>query len=100
MASPVLQGEFNPPVQSRIIFGRGKVATLNEEISNLGGRRALVLSGKSVAEMTGAVKQVAEALGDSCVGIYSGLSQRAPLASAVAAAAAFWSVMSMVASVG
>ncbi len=87
MASPVLQGEFNPPVQSRIIFGRGKVATLNEEISNLGGRRALVLSGKSVAETTGAVKQVAEALGDSCVGIYSGLSQRAPLASAVAAAA-------------
>ncbi len=87
MASPTLQGEFNPPVQSRIIFGRGKVATLNEEIANLGGRRALVLSGKTVAESTGAVNQVAQALGDSCVGIYSGLSQRAPLASAVAAAA-------------
>ena len=87
MASPTLQGEFNPPVQSRIIFGRGKVATLNEEIANLGGRRALVLSGKTVAESTGAVNQVAQALGDSCVGIYSGLSQRAPLASAAAAAA-------------
>ena len=80
MANPTLQGEFDPPVQSRIIFGRGKVATLKEEISNLGGRRALILSGKSVAEKTSAVKQVAQVLGDSCVGIYTGLSQRAPLA--------------------
>jgi len=87
MANPSLQGEFDPPVQSRVIFGRGKVATLKNEVAQLGGRRVLVLSGKAVAESTSAVNQVAEALGDSCVGIYSGLSQRAPLASAVAAAA-------------
>ena len=87
MANSSLQGEFNPPVQSRIIFGRGKVATLKDEISDLGGRRALVLSGRSIAEKTGVVKQVVQTLGDSCVGVYSGLSQRAPLASAVAAAA-------------
>lgn len=86
MATPALQGEFNPPVQSRVIFGRGKVAMLKEEILNLGGRRALVLSGKSVAEKTGAVNQVVQALGDSCAGVYSGLSQRAPLSTAVAAA--------------
>ncbi|PKB73109.1 MAG: hypothetical protein BZY75_03610 [SAR202 cluster bacterium Io17-Chloro-G7] len=87
MASSTLQGEFNPPVQSRIIFGRGKVATLNEEISSLGGRRVLVLSGRSVAEKTEAVSRVVQALGDSCVGVYSGLSQRAPLSTAVAATA-------------
>ena len=33
-----LQGEFRPPVQSRIIFGRGKVATIREEVEGLGGR--------------------------------------------------------------
>ncbi len=87
MANPSLQGEFDPPVQSRVIFGLGKVATLKDEVVQLGGHRALILSGKAVAESTSAVKQVAQALGDSCVGIYSGLSQRAPLASAVAAAA-------------
>ncbi len=87
MASSILKGEFNPPVQSRIILGRGKVATLNEEISKLGGHRVLVLSGKSVAEKTEAVNRVVQALGESCVGVYLGSSQRAPLSTAVAATA-------------
>ena len=82
----ILQGEFNPPVQSRVIFGRGKVAGLKQEVEQLGGQRVLLLSGRSVAEKTGAVQQVAAALGDTCVGIYSGLTQRAPLATAVEAA--------------
>jgi alcohol dehydrogenase class IV len=81
-----LQGEFNPPVQSRVIFGRGKVAGLKQEVEQLGGRRVLLLSGRSVAEKTGAVQRVAAALGDACVGVYSGLTQRAPLATAVEAA--------------
>ena len=72
MANPSLQGEFDPPVQSRVIFGRGKVATLNHEVAQLGGRRVLVLSGKAVAESTSAVNLVAEALGDSCVGLIRG----------------------------
>ncbi|PKB67782.1 MAG: hypothetical protein BZY81_03895 [SAR202 cluster bacterium Io17-Chloro-G4] len=59
------------------------MATLQEEVSNLGARWALVLPGKVVAESTRAVTQVAQSLGDLCAGIYSGLSQKAPLASAV-----------------
>ena len=45
-----LQGEYSPAVPSRVIFGRGKTATLREEIAALGGRRVLVLSGRTVAE--------------------------------------------------
>ena len=80
-----LQGEFNPTVQSRIVFGRGKVSSLPEELERLGARRALLLSGKSVAEQTDTVRQVAALLGDTCIGVYSGLTQRAPLATAVEA---------------
>ena len=80
-----LQGEYHPGVPSRVIFGRGKVAGLKEELDALGGRRALLLSGRTVAEKTDAVRTVASALGDSCVEVYSGLTQRAPLAAAVEA---------------
>ena len=81
-----LNGEFNPTVPTRVIFGQGKTATLGGEVAGLGGRRALVLSGKTVAEQTDAVRRTREALGDSVVGVYSGLTQRAPLATAVEAA--------------
>lgn len=85
-AYATLNGEFNPTVPSRIIFGQGKADSLGAEVAALGGTRALVLSGRTVAEQTGTVRQVHAALGDSAAGVYSGLTQRAPLASAVEAA--------------
>ncbi len=81
-----LNGEFNPTVPTRVIFGPGKTAGLGSEVANMGGKRALVLSGRTVAEQTDAVRRAQEALGDSVVGVYSDLTQRAPLATAVAAA--------------
>ena len=81
-----LNGEFNPQVPTRVIFGQGKAAGLGSEVAALGGKRALVLSGQSVAEQTDAVRRTHEALGDTAVGVYSGLTQRAPLATAVEAA--------------
>ena len=86
MAAPQLQGEFNPTVPSRIVFGRGKVSNLHEELEDLGSRRVLLLSGKTLAEKTDAVQRVAQGIGDKLVATYSGLSQRAPLATAVQAA--------------
>jgi alcohol dehydrogenase class IV len=80
-----LQGEYRPPAPSRVIFGEGKVSELKSEVENLGGKRVLLLSGRSVAEKTGSVRRVENLLGETCVGIYSGLTQRAPLAAAVAA---------------
>ena len=82
----LLQGEFDPTVPSRIVFGNGKVDFLKEEVRKLGGKRVLVLSGKTVAEKTDSVRRVNDALGDMSVGVYSNLPQRAPLASAVEAA--------------
>ncbi|CAI8011570.1 Dehydrogenase ALT3 [Geodia barretti] len=81
-----LNGEFNPTVPTRVIFGQGKTASLGSEVAALGGKRALVLSGRTVAEQTDAVRRTHEALGDIAVGVYSGLTQRAPLATAVEAA--------------
>ena len=81
-----LNGEFNPTVPTRVIFGQDKTATLGGEVADLGGKRVLVLSGRTVAEQTDAVQRTKDALGASAVGVYSGLTQRAPLSSAVEAA--------------
>ena len=82
----LLQGEFDPTVPSRIVFGNGKVDFLKEEVRKLGGKRVLVLSGKTVSEKTDSVRRVNDALGDMSAGVYSNLPQRAPLSSAVEAA--------------
>jgi maleylacetate reductase len=82
----LLQGEFDPTVPSRIVFGNGKVDFLKEEVRKLGGKRVLVLSGKTGAEKTDSVRRVNDALGDMAAGVYSNLPQRAPLSSAVEAA--------------
>ena len=55
-------------------------------MQNLGGKRVLVLSGRTVAEKTDSVRLVVENLGEMCAGVYSSLTQRAPLATAVEAA--------------
>lgn len=82
----LLQGEFNPAVPTRIIFGQGKIDSLRDEVQNLGGKRVFVLSGRAVAEKTNSVRRAVENLGDMSAGVYSGLTQRAPLANAVEAA--------------
>ena len=49
-AYATLNGEFNPTVPTRVIFGQGRAETLGSEVAALGGKRALVLSGRTVAE--------------------------------------------------
>ena len=80
-----LRGEYRPPVPSRVIFGRDRVSDLGQELGQLGSKRVLLLSGRTVAEKTDAVARVKSALGDACIGVYSGLTQRAPIATAVEA---------------
>ena len=82
----LLQGEFNPAVPTRIVFGNGKIDSLKNEIQKLSGNRVLVLSGRTVAEKTDAVRRINDGLGDMSAGVYSGLTQRAPLSTAVEAA--------------
>ena len=80
---PELQGEYQPAVPSRVIFGRSRVDGLRKEVENLGGKRVLLLSGKTVAEKTDAVRRTAAGLGDTLIGTFSGLTQRAPIEAAV-----------------
>lgn len=80
-----LNGTFEPPVPSRVIFGQGRAEDLPSELDRMGSRRAMVLSGRSIAEKTDTVNRVASLLGDRCVAVYSNLPQRAPLATAVEA---------------
>ena len=80
-----LSGEYRPPVPSRVIFGYDKISTLKMELDYLGCDRVMILSGRTVADKTETVQLVQQAVGDKLVGVYSGLSQRAPLHTAVAA---------------
>ena len=58
MTTSKLEGEYRPPVPYRVIFGQGKVSQLQGELEALGGRRALLLSGPTVAEKTDSVQRV------------------------------------------
>lgn len=82
----LLQGSFDPTVPTRIVFGNGKIDSLKDEVQKLGGKRVLVLSGRTVAEKTDSVQRVNDCLGDLSAGVYSNLPQRAPLSTAVEAA--------------
>ena len=67
-----LSGEYIPSPRPRVVFGQGAVARLPDELERLGVKRALVLSGRTVAESTDAVSRTVSILGDTCVGVYSG----------------------------
>ena len=82
----ILQGDFDPTVPTRIVFGNEKIDSLRDEVKKLGGKRVLVLSGRTVAEKTDSVRRINEGLGDLSAGVYSGLIQRAPLSTAIEAA--------------
>ncbi len=82
----ILQGDFNPTVPTRIVFGNEKIDVLRDEVKKLGGKRVLVLSGRTLAEKTDSVRRINEGLGDLSAGVYSGLIQRAPLSTAIEAA--------------
>ena len=82
----ILQGDFNPTVPTRIVFGNEKIDSQRDEVKKLGGKRVLVLSGRTVAEKTDSVRRIIDGLGDLSAGVYSGLMQRAPLSTAIEAA--------------
>src|SRR5690606_27607463 len=61
---------------TRVVFGDGKLATLPAEIDKLGASRALVLSTAPQAEWA---RQVADVLGEKCVGIFSEAAMHTPV---------------------
>ncbi len=75
----------------RVVHGQGAVEALAQEIDRLGGRRAFVVTGTSMASKTPHLERVKELLGDRFAGASSAIRQhvlKSGLAAAAEAAAA------------
>lgn len=57
---------------TRVLFGDGSVSRVASEVESLGGTRALVVTDEGLAT-TGLPDRVRVALGDKCVGVFSGV---------------------------
>ena len=74
MADSMLSFEFNS-LPNRVLFGNGRLVSVRAEVEKLGGKRALVLATKYQIELA---EQVAELLGDLCVGVHAEAVQHVP----------------------
>lgn len=80
--------DFNITGPDRIISGIGALAELAGALDRRGCRRALVLTGKTLATKTDLVRQVESALGSRHVATFSGCAQHVPESTVDAACAA------------
>ena len=64
---------------SRVVFGRGSLARLTEEVKALGAQKALILC---TPEQRAQAQVAADLLGDLSVGIYDGAQMHVPIESA------------------
>ncbi len=60
----------------RVVFGAGSLDTLNEELTRLGARRALVLS---TPEQRADAARIADRLGDRCAGVFDKAVMHVPI---------------------
>ena len=70
-------GEFNLTRLERVIYGPGKVAALKDEMERRKLERAVVVTTDVVAALP-ILKQVTDALGSRCAGVFSGVVQHVP----------------------
>ncbi|NNL85749.1 MAG: iron-containing alcohol dehydrogenase [Myxococcales bacterium] len=71
----------------RVRSGIGAASLLPEEVARVGGSRALIITGNTLANKTGLAQRLADQLGKQCVGVFDGSKQHV-LASSVDAAVA------------
>lgn len=76
------------PVE-RVLFGPGSVGGIAEEVRRVGGRKAFVITGRSLATKTDVIATVSGALGPLLGGVFSDVRQHAPLSDVERAAKAF-----------
>lgn len=69
--------EFSNPRVERIVFGRGIIRKVGEEVSRLGASRAWVITSPSVGR-TPLLDQVREGLGSRCVEIFKDVQPHSP----------------------
>jgi alcohol dehydrogenase len=70
-------GEFNLTRLERVIYGPGKIAALKDEMERRGLKRAMVVTTDVVAALP-ILKDVTDALGSKCVGVFAGIVQHVP----------------------
>ncbi len=76
--SDTLSGEYFFLPQEHIIFGAGSLAHLADEVRRVGGQRAILITGNSLATQSDVVTRVEQALGSLHVGTFSSIRQHSP----------------------
>ena len=78
--------EYRFVALDKVIFGPGALERVAAELDRWGRRRALVLTGRSLATRTDLVTRLEQMLGERWAGTHSGIRQHAPSATVEAAA--------------
>jgi alcohol dehydrogenase class IV len=66
-------------VAQEVVCAQDAISSLPGILKRLGGTRAMVVCGPSILEKSDVVRRVQEALGDSAVGLYSGVAPHSPV---------------------
>ena len=74
----MVAGEYNFLPLEKVIFGPGSLAKLPDQVDRLGGRRAFIVTGNTLATKTDLVERVKAALGERCVGVFHDSRQHVP----------------------
>lgn len=82
---PASTGEYASLPQEKVIYGAGSLAELPKEVERLGCRRALLVTGRSLATKTALIEKAERLLGEKHVGTHAGIRQHAPESGIVAA---------------
>lgn len=73
-----LQGEYFFLPQEHVLFGAGSINGLADEVARVGGQRALLITGHSLATQTDIVERVKQTLSTYYVDTFAGIRQHSP----------------------
>ncbi len=82
----MLSGVYRQTLQDRVVWGRPAGEVLAELLAEYGKGRALVVSTRSLSGPQGLASEIAESLGERCVGLYGSVSAHSPRDDVIAAA--------------
>ncbi len=86
MIPVAMQGEYVSLPQEKVIYGSGSLQKLANETERLERKRALIITGRSIANKTPLIDRVSAVLGTHHVGTFSEIRQHTPESGIVAAA--------------
>ena len=66
-------------VAQEVVCAEDAISSLPAVLDRLGGTRAMVVCGPSILEKSDVVRRVQDALGDRCVGLFSGVAPHSPV---------------------